>query len=147
MSVNYEESINEHLEIDSEGIIRGALLGGVTVSSGVKATIYGLLRGPVYVGADAGITIFGMFHGDVLSNDGVLIVNGMLGVAPEDIPGDLAVSIGSVLNHDGEQPFRLTDDGSLSPIPPTDRRITLDNDGSAGICAYDRDRGTFVPVP
>ncbi len=142
--INYQGTNSQHITLVDNRAIYGSIEAGATVPSGVSSVLYGAFAGPLDVQQNAIFTVHGSFMGSVSQNDGTLILSGQIGVSPSQIPGNVAVCVGSLLTFD--RPKFLRSDGSLEGVPGTGKvNISVNADASSA-CVFDHARGIFIPL-
>lgn len=134
------------LRVDSNLKVQGVLSNGAEVRAGRHLVVHGVFAGPLDVGKAGFCTVKGTFTGTVASNEGLLLLYGVVSTPLDASFGKVVVGIDSVLTGKDGQLYTLLPDGELEAIVG-DVQAGSHNIRGDKICTYEPDRDRFVPLP
>ncbi|MCD5343602.1 hypothetical protein LR392_15360 [Arthrobacter sp. AK04] len=134
------------LRVDSNLTVHGLLSNGAEVLAGNHLVVNGIFAGPLHVGKEGFCTVKGTFTGTVSSNEGLLLLYGLVSTPLDAGFGKVVVGIDSLVTRKDGRLYTLLADGSLEAVVG-DVRAGGHNVMSDKICAYEPDQDRFVPLP
>ena len=135
--------LTDLVEVTSDLKVTGTVSAGANIAPGKHLVVVGSAVGRFVLEDDAYLTVNGSFTGEIVDSDGLTTLNGMAVVNPGDVPGELAIGVGSlVVTDDGR--FRLKRDGTLLEVVDDQQTLSLDVNADE-VCDYDPKLDIFVP--
>lgn len=134
------------LRVDSNLTVQGTMTNGAEVVAGKHLVVHGVFAGPLDVGKEGFCTVNGTFAGTVSSNEGLLLLYGMVSTPLDASFGKVVVGIDSLVTGKDGQLYTLLPDGALEAVVG-DVQAGSHNITSDKICAYNPDHDRFVPLP
>lgn len=142
MSGFEQGNFDTHLDITGARGIQGSVTGGATVRSGGELVVQGEFSGDLVIEADAKVAIEGTYQASSCSNNGLLLVSGVVGSElPKD--GKVIVGVGTLLA-ERRTPGILGADGSVTLVHGGNVDMTIGGDQAFFRLQPD---GTFVLEP
>lgn len=138
--------VHEHLSVENDRRIIGALRSGATIRSHTQLTVTGSVSGVVNVEEGGILMVQGTFTGSVSSNAGTIILYGVAELDLGAIVGNTVVGVDSLITTPRGEVFRLLPDGSLDKITES---LTGDNGLSVRtdrVCFFDPRTSRFEPL-
>ncbi|SEO09561.1 hypothetical protein [Cryobacterium luteum] len=136
--------LTDVVEVTRDLKVTGTVSAGANIAPGKHLVVVGAAIGRFVLEDDAYLTINGSFTGEIVDSDGLTTISGMAVVNPGNVPGELAIGVGSlVVTDDGR--FRLNRDGTLSEVFDDGQTLSLDVN-TTEVCDYDPDLGIFVSL-
>ena len=130
------------LVVIGELTVQGSVSGRIDVQDGAHLVVQGSISGMLHVAADAIVNIQGLASGEVSINDGLILIAGMTTWGMGNIPGRVAVAVGTLVAPEGHTPLVIRPDGTLaSPPDSIDVRTAPDE-----YCYFDHELQQFVPL-
>ncbi|MBB3041201.1 hypothetical protein [Nocardioides soli] len=128
----------ENLDVTRSVTVNGGVRGA-TIHGGAALTVNGAFAGRLVVEDDAVLSVNGAFEPGDVSNDGVIMVAGVTGVAFSQLDdmGTFAVAVGSLVEHSKV----VHEDGSLESFV-RGGDLTVD---SNRLCIWVSEQRRFVP--
>lgn len=136
--------LTDVVEVTSDLKVTGAVSAGANIAAGKHLVVEGAAAGRFLLGEDAYLTVNGSFAGEIIESDGLAILNGMAVLNPADVPGELAIGVGSLVVTD-DRHFKLNPDGTLSELGGDHQAVSLDVNADE-VCGFDTELGMFVPL-
>jgi hypothetical protein len=93
--------IQHHLAVSATTKVIGRVRGGATVQAGAALTVQGVLEGPVTVESEGILVVQGTFSGDIVRNEGIVMLHGVVVMNDSPPEGAFTIGIGSVITSDG----------------------------------------------
>lgn len=134
------------VRVDSNLTVQGALSKGAEILTGAHLVVHGTFAGPLDVAKDGFCTVKGVFTGTVSSNEGLLLLYGVISTPLDPSFGKVVVGIDSLITGNDGRLYTLLFDGSLEAVVG-DVRAGSHNITGDNICAYDAEQDRFLPLP
>lgn len=137
--------IQSHLIVETSRTITGALHDGATIRNGAQLTVLGAATGEFHVATASVLMVQGNFDGTITGNDGTVLLYGRVGLDPDDIIGNVAVGVDSlVATRHGD--FRLLPDGELEELTASVYPVGSFKIQTNDVCCFDVEARSFRPL-
>lgn len=137
--------IHEHLVVETSRTVTGALRNGTTVRNGAQLTVYGAVSGSIHVEIDSILMAQGSFTGSIETSDGTILLYGQVDIELDEIVGNVAIGIGSLLTT-RHGSFRLLPDGELEELTASHHSDGSFQVHTDRVCYFDAKTATFQPL-
>ncbi len=135
--------IAEHLVVDSEVTVQGALLDGATVRRGGVLVVQGAVDGALVVEAGGMVNIQGAIDGAIAMRGGLVLIAGVMNAIFDDVAGTFCVCVGTVINSPAfSSQGILLADNTIHALIGSDQRIDIDA-GTENYRRFDFENGRF----
>lgn len=72
------KKIKGDLTLEQDIVLRGMIVGNVTVKSNVEFIVHGQIKGNVFIHENSNVIVYGQINGDVINDGGYLEIYGMV---------------------------------------------------------------------